>query len=97
MFTQKELNLRQKRWLELLNDYHISIHYHPGKANVVVDALRRLSMGGTAHLEEEKKELAKDVHSCILEVRIMDCIEGGIVVLNRVESSLVSEVKENQD
>ena len=81
----------------MLNDYDMRIYYHQGKANVVPDALKRLSMGGTAHLEEEKKELAKDVHSCILEVRIMDCIEGGIVVLNRVESSLVSEVKENQD
>ncbi|KAL4340132.1 hypothetical protein GQ457_08G027320 [Hibiscus cannabinus] len=39
--TQKELNLRQCRWLELLKDYDLSIEYHPGKANVVVDALSR--------------------------------------------------------
>jgi hypothetical protein len=41
IFTQKELNLRQRRWLELIKDYDLSIHYHPGKANVVVDALSR--------------------------------------------------------
>ncbi len=41
LFTQKELNLRQRRWLELLKDYDLSIQYHPGKANVVVDALSR--------------------------------------------------------
>jgi hypothetical protein len=41
IFTQKELNLRQRRWLELIKDYDLSIHYHSGKANVVVDALSR--------------------------------------------------------
>ncbi len=45
VFSQKELNLRQRRWLELLKDYDMSILYHPGKANVVVDALSRLTMG----------------------------------------------------
>ncbi|GJS98794.1 putative reverse transcriptase domain-containing protein [Tanacetum coccineum] len=38
---QKELNMRQRRWLELLADYDCEIHYHPGKANVVADALSR--------------------------------------------------------
>nr|GFC03230.1 putative reverse transcriptase domain-containing protein [Tanacetum cinerariifolium] len=37
----KELNMRQRRWLELLSDYDYEIRYHPGKANVVVDALSR--------------------------------------------------------
>lgn len=60
--TQKELNLRQRRWLELLKDYDMSILYHPGKANVVADSLSRLSMGSTADIEEGKRELAKDVH-----------------------------------
>jgi hypothetical protein len=39
IFTQKELNMRQRRWIELIKDYDLGIHYHPGKANVVVDAL----------------------------------------------------------
>ena len=37
--TQKELNLRQRRWMELLKDYDCTIEYHPGKANVIADAL----------------------------------------------------------
>jgi hypothetical protein len=39
IFTQSNLNLRQRRWLELIKDYDLGINYHPGKANVVADAL----------------------------------------------------------
>jgi hypothetical protein len=39
IFTQRDLNLRQRRWLELIKDYDLDIQYHPGKANVVADAL----------------------------------------------------------
>ncbi|GKF52867.1 putative reverse transcriptase domain-containing protein [Tanacetum coccineum] len=45
-----ELNMRQHRWLELLNDYECDIRYHPGKANVVADALSQ------AHIEALKPE-----------------------------------------
>jgi hypothetical protein len=41
IFTQADLNMRQRRWLELIKDYDLEVHYHPGKANVVVDALSR--------------------------------------------------------
>ena len=37
----------------------MSVHYHPSKANVVVDTFRRLSMGSVAHVEEERKELVR--------------------------------------
>jgi hypothetical protein len=43
-FTQKELNMRQRRWLELIKDYDCDINYYPIKANVVADALSRKSM-----------------------------------------------------
>ncbi|KAH0636581.1 hypothetical protein KY289_036496 [Solanum tuberosum] len=80
VFTQKDITLRQRRRLELLKDYDMSILYHPGKANVVADALSRLSMGSTAHVEEENRELAKDVHRLgRLGVRLVDSTEGGVV------------------
>ncbi|GKD77375.1 putative reverse transcriptase domain-containing protein, partial [Tanacetum coccineum] len=40
IFNQKELNIRQRRWIELFSDYECEISYHPGKANIVADALR---------------------------------------------------------
>jgi hypothetical protein len=39
IFTQIDLNMRQRRWLELIKDYELEMHYHPRKENVVVDAL----------------------------------------------------------
>ena len=39
IFTQSELNMRQRRWLELIKDHDLEVHYHPGKANVIADAL----------------------------------------------------------
>ena len=43
IFTQPELNMRQRRWLELIKDYNLEVHYHQGKANVVADAFSRKS------------------------------------------------------
>ena len=39
IFTQRDLNMRQHRWMEYLEDYEFSLHYHPSKKNVVADAL----------------------------------------------------------
>jgi hypothetical protein len=58
IFTQLDLNLRQRRWLELVKDYNLEIHYHPGKANVVADALSWKSYGPkNDHLREEMARL----------------------------------------
>ena len=50
IFTQRDLNMRQRRWREFLEDYDYTLHYHPGKANVVADALSRKSRGALASI-----------------------------------------------
>jgi hypothetical protein len=59
IFTQPELNLRQRRWHELIKDYNLEVHYHLGKANVMADALSRKS-----HLSNE--EPLPHSHSAVL-------------------------------
>nr|GFD22399.1 retrotransposon protein, putative, Ty3-gypsy subclass [Tanacetum cinerariifolium] len=59
IFTQQELNMRQRRWLELLKDYDTNIQYHPGKANMVADALSRKS-GMIAGIKVEE-EIIRDL------------------------------------
>ena len=53
LFDQKELNMRQRRWLELLKDYDFGLNYHSGKANVVADALSRKTLHMSAMMVKE--------------------------------------------
>ncbi|GJT39415.1 hypothetical protein Tco_0939280 [Tanacetum coccineum] len=56
ILDQKELNMRQRRWLELLSDYDYEIRYHPGKANVVADALSQKEQNKPLRVEASKEE-----------------------------------------
>ena len=55
LFTQKELNMRQMRWLELMNDYNCTIRYHTGKSNLVAEALSRKERINVMSLSKEFK------------------------------------------
>jgi hypothetical protein len=72
IFTQKELNMRQRRWLELLKDYDVNISYHPGKANTVADALSRKADCNLAFLMTSQKDILKDMEKLCLEVCIRE-------------------------
>lgn len=73
----------------------MNMYYHPGIANVVVDALRRLSMYSLYQVKEEKKNLVKDVHClCNLGVQLLDLQDGGLIVQEVDKSSLCSKDKE---
>jgi hypothetical protein len=87
IFTQPDLNLRQWRWLELIKDYDLGINYHPGKANVVADALSRrshLNMLATRELlpefckEFEKLNLGWVLNTKVIEMEVDSTLEQNI-------------------
>ena len=81
MFTQKELNLQERRWLVLLKDYDINVLYHLGKANVVADSLSCITMGSVSNIDEAKKDLVRDEHRLArLGVRLEDSSNSGVIV-----------------
>ncbi|KAJ8771584.1 hypothetical protein K2173_026761 [Erythroxylum novogranatense] len=91
---QKELNLRQRRWIELLKDYDCQILYHPGKANVVADALSRKSMGSLHHVSIQKKELVQDLNGLFnagLHLEVSD--SQALLAQFQVKSNLMNEIK----
>ncbi|GJS65143.1 retrotransposon protein, putative, ty3-gypsy subclass [Tanacetum coccineum] len=67
IFTQKELNMRQRRWLELLKDFDANIQYHPVKANVVAGALSRKNFGILTCLKIQPK-IIKDLELMVVEL-----------------------------
>ncbi|GKA43031.1 putative nucleotidyltransferase, ribonuclease H [Tanacetum coccineum] len=89
---ERELNMRQRRWLELLKDYDTNIQYHPGKANVVADALSRKS-GMIAGIKVEE-EIIRDLERLDIEL----CVRGqnGFWASLRVEPNLISQIKAAQ-
>ena len=76
-----------------MKDYDMSVLYHPDKANVVTYSLSRMTMGSVSHLDEAKKELAREVHRLArLGVRLESPPDGGAIVHRNSESSLVVDV-----
>ena len=81
IFTQPELNMRQRRWLELIKDYNLEVHYHPVKANVVVDALSRKYHGNS--LLEDGFNL---LHPTVLHNITVSCsLESKIIELQKTD------------
>ena len=57
IFRQRDLNIRQRRWMEYLEDYDFTLHYHPSKANVVADALNWKSWGVLASIASQEWQM----------------------------------------
>jgi hypothetical protein len=91
IFTQSELNMRQRRWFELIKDYELEIHYHPGKANMVADALSRKSQVNMMAIHPMPYELAKEFDR--LNLGFLNNTQGVTVEL---ESTLEREIKKAQ-
>ncbi|WCJ39071.1 Transposon Tf2-6 polyprotein [Euphorbia peplus] len=94
LLSQKELNLRQRRWVELLKDYDLTIEYHPGKANVVADALSRKSYGKLAYVKTIRVPLLADLRALgvVLEVDH----SGALMATLKVRPVLVDRIREAQ-
>jgi hypothetical protein len=68
IFTQADLNMRQRRWLELIKDYDLEVHYHPGKANVVADAFSRKSQCNCVMMDSRINTLCDELNKMKIEV-----------------------------
>jgi hypothetical protein len=97
IFTQSELNMRQRRWLELIKDYDLEIHYHPRKANVVADALSRKvschcltarASDTTLCQEMEKLNLGMIQHGTLTQLKLESVLLQRIVDAQRTDEGM---------
>jgi hypothetical protein len=87
IFTQPELNMCQRRWLELIKDYNLQVHYHPGKTNVVADALSRKSHCHS--LVESDFHLSRLLHAVVLHHITISCtLKGRIIKLQKTDTRI---------
>jgi hypothetical protein len=92
IFTQLNLNLRQRRWLKLIKDYDLGINYHPGKANMVADTLRRRSHMSQLVVDSMPFELCEEFNK--LNLRIIANTEATKM---KVGSNLLQEIRKGQE
>ncbi|XP_070037149.1 uncharacterized protein [Nicotiana tomentosiformis] len=94
ILKQKELNLRQRLWLELLKDYDIDILYHLGKENVVADTLSRRSIGSLSYLQPEKSEIAREIHQLAnIGFRLLDSGGTRVEIEHHKPSGLLQAIE----
>jgi hypothetical protein len=90
-FTQEDLNMRQLRCLELIKDYDLEIHYHPGKANIVPDALSYKSYCHSLSMEAVPPELCQEMGDLQLEI-----VPKGMLSELRVQYDLEDQIRKAQ-
>nr|GFC50787.1 putative reverse transcriptase domain-containing protein [Tanacetum cinerariifolium] len=88
ILDQKKLNMRQRRWIELLSDYDCEIRYHPGKANVVADALSRKERENPLRVRSLVLTDHKDLMQQILEVQVESLKEGNADIATYISQCL---------
>jgi hypothetical protein len=90
-FTQLDLNLRQRRWLELIKDYDLGINYHLGKANVVADALSRRTYLNGLTMEAIPFDLCEELDKLNLRLAV-----NTRVITMEVDSTLSQDIRKGQ-
>ncbi|KAG0496536.1 hypothetical protein HPP92_001076 [Vanilla planifolia] len=94
IFDQKELNLRQRRWLEFIKDYDLKILYHPGKANVVADALSRRAYVSSILSQDVEKLTVFEIDRLLLEKEL----QRNVLLLGQlsIRPDWLQSIKEDQ-
>ena len=88
IFTQRELNMRQRRWIELIKDYDLDIHYHPGKANVVDDALSREPGSLNMMIKVNQPKLWEELEKLGIEV-----VSHGLLATLELKPTSMDQIK----
>jgi hypothetical protein len=88
IFMQNDLNLRQRQWLELIKDYDLGINYHPGKANMLADALSHKKYCNATFAKRIRPELHREIKYLNLAV------VNDVAVAMEVEPTLKAEIRE---
>ena len=89
--SQPDLNLRQRRWLEVIKDFDLGLNYQPGKANVVADALSWKSYCNTLMIQQDQPSLYEEFSKLNLEM-----VPSGYLANLEVKPSLEDQIKEAQ-
>ena len=87
IFTQSELNMRQRRWLELIKDYNFEVRYHPRKANVVADALSQKSH------QVEEESLSFNHSKVLVHIALVSNLLEQIIIEQRQDASKIPHIK----
>jgi hypothetical protein len=95
IFTQSDLNMRQRRWLELIKDYDLEVHYHPGKANVVADALSRKTHCNCLTVKPLDLSLCPEIEKLGIEI-VQHGSVANITVETTIRDKIISAQKENK-
>jgi hypothetical protein len=96
IFTQSELNIRQRRWLEMIKDYDLNIHYHPGKVNIIADALRCKNYCNNFMVQKEQPPLYEEMEKLKREIVEKEQLnELRVKYTRRPDSTSLEKMPEN--
>jgi hypothetical protein len=91
IFIQPDLNMRQRRWLELIKDYELEVNYHPGKANVVADTLSRKAHYNylpTVHLTREQSSTRVLPNLALFNIVLMPTLRDEIIASQKNDDGM---------